>query len=359
MATVQFKDYYKALGVSRDADEKAVRAAFRQLARKYHPDINQTDKQAEERFKEINEAYEVLSDPDKRKMYDRFGEDWRRYRDAGFTGNQPSSRAQPGGSYEDFGSWFSGQAPGAQSTYRVEFGEDSGGFSDFFHTLFGNLGHRRSGGGFTVSRPMRRRGEDVEIAVEITFDEAFHGATRQFQVQTHEPCPTCDGTGSVRQSPCPTCDATGVVNRPKTIEVKIPAGVATGSRIRVAAQGGAGQHGGPNGDVYLRVAVQPSPLFEREGDDLRTEIEVPLYTAVLGGEVVVATPTGRVALTIPPESQTGRLFRLRKQGMPRLKGGQDDRGDLLARATVTLPTKLGERERELFRQLRDLRPEGR
>jgi DnaJ-class molecular chaperone len=359
MPTVQFKDYYKTLGVERSADEKTIRAAFRKLARKHHPDINPGDKKAEERFKEINEAFEVLSDPEKRKMYDRFGEDWQRYRDAGFTGNEPAGSGRPGASFEDidFAQWFTGQPQGDQS-FRVEYGDNAGGFSDFFQTLFGGRGRQR-GGGFAAPFSTRRRGEDIEVAVEVSFDEAFRGAARQFQVQTHEPCSTCHGTGLARGATCPTCDGTGVVPRAKAIEVKIPAGVATGSRIRVAGQGGAGQNGGPNGDVYLRVTVQPDTRFEREGDDLRTDVEIPLYTAVLGGEVVVPTPTGRVALTIPPETQAGKLFRLRGQGMPRLKGVKGQRGDLLARARIALPANLNDRERQLFQQLRDIREGGR
>jgi len=356
MAAVQFKDYYKTLGVDRKADEKSIQSAFRKLARKHHPDINPGDKQAEERFKEINEAYEVLSDPDKRKMYDRFGEDWQRYRDAGFTGGEAPGGARPGANFDDydFARWFTGQ-PGEQ-TYRVEYGENAGGFSDFFQTLFGGLGNRR--GGFTSPRPARRRGEDVEVPLDVSFDVAFRGGTRRFEVQTHEPCSTCNGTGIARGATCPTCDGSGVVPKAKTIEVKIPAGVATGSRIRVAGQGGAGQNSGPNGDVYLKVTVQPEPRFERTGDDLRTEVEIPLYTAVLGGGGLVPTPTGRVAMTVPPETQAGKLFRLRGQGMPRLKGKKDERGDLLARAKIVLPTKLTDRERDHFRQLRDLRDGG-
>jgi DnaJ-class molecular chaperone len=353
MPAVQFKDYYKTLGVERSADEKAIQSAFRKLARKHHPDINPGDKQAEERFKEINEAYEVLSDPEKRKMYDRFGEDWQRYRDAGFTGNERTGGPRSGASFDDydFGRWFTGQNQGDQS-FRVEYGENAGGFSDFFQTLFGGLGGRR--GGVTSPRPSRRRGEDVEVGVEVSFDEAFRGASRRFDVQTHEPCPTCNGTGIARGATCPTCDGTGVVPKTKTIEVKIPAGVTTGSRIRVAGHGGAGQSGGPNGDVYLKVTVQSDARFERTGDDLRTDVDIPLYTAVLGGEVLVPTPTGRVAMTVPPETQTGKLFRLRGQGMPRLKGAKDQRGDLLARARVVLPTKLTDHERDLFKQLREL-----
>jgi molecular chaperone DnaJ len=360
MAAVQFKDYYKTLGIERNADEKAIQSAFRKLARKHHPDINPGDKGSEDRFKEINEAYEVLSDPEKRKMYDRFGEDWQRYRDAGFTGNEPAGGTRPGGANfddYDFARWFTGQPQGDQS-FRVEYGENSGGFSDFFQTLFGGLGNRR-GGGFTSPRMSRRRGEDVEVAVEVTFDEAFRGASRRFEFQTHEPCTTCNGTGIARGATCPTCDGSGVVPKTKTIEVRIPAGVTTGSRIRVAGHGGAGQNGGPNGDVYLKVNVQTDARFERTGDDLRTEVEIPLYTAILGGEAVVPTPTGRVALTVPPETQAGKLFRLRGQGMPRLKGKKDERGDLLARARIVLPANLSDKERDLYRQLRDLREGGR
>jgi DnaJ-class molecular chaperone len=350
MPAVQFKDYYKILGVERSADDKAIRAAFRSLARKHHPDINPGDAAAEERFKEINEAFEVLSDPAKRKMYDRYGEDWQRYRDAGFTGNEPAGSAT---GPVDFGQWFTGQSGQRGGGFRVEYSEDTGGFSDFFQTLFGNRSGRR-GATFT-ERATRRRGEDLEVEVAVSFEEAFRGATRRIDVQTHETCPTCKGVGLVRESMCPTCDGTGQAPKTKSIEVKIPAGVATGSRIRVKGQGGAGVSGGPPGDVYLRISVRPSATFEREGDNLRTEVEVPLYTALLGGETLVSTPTGRVALSIPPETQPGRVFRLRGQGMPHLKGKKGERGDILARVKVTLPTGLSEQERALVAQLRDLR----
>lgn len=374
MAAVQFKDYYQTLGVARGADEKAIRTAYRKLARQHHPDLNPNDAAAEERFKEINEAYEVLTDADKRKLYDRFGEDWQRYRDAGFTGDEPMDRA--GGSRgtfdpNDFGRWYSGQSgPQADRATRTAWtfhdveDDDGPGFSDFFQTLFGGGGGARgrdSGRGRTTAtrsfRQQPRRGEDAEVAVEVTFDEAFRGTTRNVQLQTHDICPTCNGTGLVRDTTCPTCDGTGYVSRTKTLEVTIPPGVTTGSRIRVAGQGSPGLNGGPNGDVYLRISVRPDARFEREGDDLRTEIEIPLTTAVLGGETVVPTPTGRVALTIPAETQPGRLFRLRGQGMPRLKGPKGQRGDLLARTRVALPTKLSERERELFNELQKLQSE--
>jgi len=374
MPTVQFKDYYQTLGVGRDADEKALRAAYRKLARQHHPDLNPGDRAAEERFKEVNEAFEVLSDPPKRKLYDRFGEEWQRYRDAGFTGDEPAGRPGAAGGARrttttfdpnDFGDWFERQGAGRAGDWTVfETGDggDAGGFSDFFQTLFGGRGRAAAEGGRTrVSTAFRsrpRKGDDLEANVEVSFDEAFRGATRQIGLQAAEVCPTCGGTGLVRETTCPTCDGTGLVQRHRTLEVTIPPGVATGSRVRIAGQGGPGEQGAPPGDVFLRVTVRPDPRFEREGDDLRTEIDVPLTTAVLGGEAVVPTPTGRVALTIPPETQPGRLFRLRGQGMPHLRGPKGERGDLLARVRVSLPSNLGARERELFEELRRLRREG-
>jgi molecular chaperone DnaJ len=349
VAAVQFKDYYKILGVNRDATEKEIRSAYLKAARKYHPDKNPGDSSAEERFKEINEANEVLSDADKRKMYDRFGEDWQRYRDAGFTGDEPAGRSgtssSSAGGPTDFGQWFSGQTTTGPT--RTDFGDTGGdGFSDFFRTIFG------SRGGFSTTRPSRQRGEDLETEISVSFEESFRGTTRRVDVQIQEPCPTCGGTGFVREAPCPTCDATGLVSKRRSLEVKIPAGVANGARIRVAGQGGPGVNGGPNGDVYLRVRVSESRIFERDGDDLRTDIPVPLYTALLGGEVVVETPAGRVALTVPAETQAGKVFRLRGKGMPKKGGGS---GDLLARVNVVLPAKLSERERELVKELSSLR----
>ena len=370
MPSVQVKDYYQMLGVPRTASEKEIRSAYRKLARQHHPDLNPGDKNAEDRFKEVNEAHEVLTDADKRKLYDRFGEDWQRYRDAGFTGSEPSGRAgaAPFGRVDpnDFGAWYSSQRSRSSSStqsedwtvFEVRGDDDGNGFSDFFQTLFGGKRNRTGRGGFTTAAPTRRRGQDVEVGVDVSFDEAVRGASRAFELQTPQPCPTCHGTGLARDVTCPTCDGTGAVPRAKTIEVRIPPGVATGSRVRAAGQGGPGLHGGPNGDAYLRLTVRPDPRFERSGDDLRTDVDVPLYTALLGGEVVVPTPTGRVALTIPPETQPGRVFRLRHQGMPRLKGGVGERGDLLARARLILPINLTDRERSLVEDLRSLRDQG-
>jgi DnaJ-class molecular chaperone len=369
MSSVQIKDYYETLGVPRNADEKAIRAAYRKLARQYHPDLNPGDKSAEERFKEINEAHEVLTDADKRKLYDRFGEDWQRYREAGFTGDEEFTRPGPGGragrgatfNPNDFSQWFSSEGEGGEYTFYSTNESDTT-HSDFFETLFGSRGSSpfdRFGGGFTSTRTRAarpQRGEDAEVPIEISFDEAFRGATRQIQMQVSEPCPTCGGTGEVRGQICPTCDGTGFVRRAKTLEVSIPAGISTGKRVRMAGQGGPGLNGGPAGDVNLLITVRPDPRFEREGDNLRTEADVPVTTAVLGGEVEVSTPTGRVALKIPPETQAGRVFRLRGQGMPKLRG-KGERGDLTARVRIVTPTNITSRERELYEELRTLRGE--
>ncbi|MFM9107418.1 MAG: DnaJ domain-containing protein, partial [Chloroflexota bacterium] len=257
MPTVQFKDYYKTLGVERAADDKAIRNAYRKLARQHHPDLNPGDKGAEERFKEVNEAHEVLSDPDKRKLYDRYGQEWERYRDAGFTGDEPAGRPGGGGSgggprgqdMDDFGSWFTGQPGGGQEFVYSSREEGGEGFSDFFRTMFGS--NARAGGSRQSARPRPRRGEDLETPVEVTFDEAFHGAKRPLSILMPEICATCGGAGFARGSICPTCDGSGQVGKQRTIEVSIPPGVATGSRVRNSGQGGPGDNGGPPGDVYL------------------------------------------------------------------------------------------------------------
>jgi len=362
MPAVQFRDYYEILGVPRTSDEKTLRSTFRKLARTHHPDVNPGNADAEERFKAINEAYEVLSDPAKRKIYDRYGEEWQRYRDAGFTGDEPPGRSAAAPT--DFGTWFTGrQRAGADAAqdwtvFEVNPDEPGGqGFSDFFQTMFGGRAGAPGGRTRRGGRAPSMRGEDLEADVRVSFDEAFQGTVRNLQLQSPQTCPTCQGTGIARGATCPTCDGTGVTSRLKTLEVRVPKGVATGSRVRIAGQGGPGHNGGANGDVYLRISVTNDPRFERDGDDLRTDIDVPLYLALLGGEVVVPTPSGRVALRIPPETQPGRVFRLRDQGMPKLKGA--GRGDLLAKIRVSLPTNLTDKERDLILQLKALREEQR
>lgn len=355
MPSVQFKDYYKLLGVPKSATESDIKAAYRKLAKQFHPDRNPGDLAAEERFKEINEANEVLTDAAKRKLYDRYGDDWQRYQAAGFTGSEPRTRAAAGPSADDFGTWFARQNGSStrfdNGAFQTEYRTGSGGFSDFFQTLFG--------GGRAAPRepaPRRRQGLNLEVNTNVSFDEAYRGSTRTFDVQSEEICPTCGGQGYVRENPCPTCDATGRVAQVRQIEVKVPAGVVTGSKIRVRGQGNPGEGGAPAGDILIKVTVQPDSRFERTGDDLRTEIDVPLYTAALGGEVVVPTPTGRIALSIPAETQSGKVFRIRGKGMPKIKAKDaDDRGDLLARARLVLPMPLSDEERTQFAELKKRR----
>ncbi|NDJ87514.1 MAG: DnaJ domain-containing protein [Chloroflexi bacterium] len=315
---MEFKDYYQALGVSRTADQKEIKKAFRSLARQYHPDANPGDAQAADRFKEINEAYEVLSDPEKRAKYDQFGKEWQQYQHAGGAGFDWTNWAQATGA--------GGPEGGYRRTYtRVENLEDlfggGSGFSDFFETLFGMGGRPGAGEGFQA----QQRGRDIEQPVRVTLSEAYHGTTRS-------------------------------LNGGKP-QVKIPAGVKTGSRIRIAGEGQPGINGGPSGDLYLVVDVAPDQRFERNGDNLYTEFELPLYTALLGGTATVTTLDGVVQLNIPPETQNGARFRLREKGMPRLKNPRQ-RGDLYASAAIRLPTNLSTEERELIKQLKDLRPSG-
>lgn len=338
---MQFKDYYQILGVARDADEKQIKAAYRKKARQHHPDVNKGDASAEERFKELNEAYEVLKDPEKRSRYDRFGADWERYQQAETSGAAGS---------RDFSDWFAGGTGGSGYRYERRTG-DTGGFSDFFETLFGDSFGRTSTRRQASPRPVR--GQDYEYPLEVSLRDAYAGSTRRFDVQIQERCETCGGTGLNGTGLCPVCHGNGYLPRTKTIEVKIPAGVRDGSKVRVAGQGAPGANGGPNGDIYLNVTIKPDNRYEIVGDNLRTDVEIPLYTALLGGEVHVPTLDGAVALRIPAETQNGQVFRLRGKGMPSLKGSQ--RGDLLARAKVVLPKQLSERERDLFEQLREER----
>lgn len=323
---MEYKDYYKTLGVDKDATEKEIKSAYRKLARKYHPDVNPDDPEAQERFKDINEAYQVLSDPEKRKKYDQLGANWRQWE-------------RMGGRPEDFnwGRWTS-TGPGGQRVHVRHVSPDEfddlfggaggfGGFSDFFDQIFGGMGGFRSApdmAGRQRQRVQMRKGQDIEQSIEISLEEAFHGAKRLFQLN-----------GS-------------------RIEATIPRGVKTGSKVRLRGKGAPGRAGAAPGDLYLKVNVKPHPTFERKGADLYVDVDVPLYTALLGSEVRVPTLTGDKILTIPAGTQNGQTFRLSGQGMPKLHN-PDERGDLYARVNVKLPTDLDDREKELIRQLKALR----
>jgi len=331
------KDYYKILGVSKSADTEDIKKAYRKLARKYHPDVNPGNKTAEARFKESNEAYEVLSDPEKRRKYD-----------------------SPG--FQDI---FSGARAGARgrTTVPPDYADPTG-FSDFFETLFGR-GNRRTPTD-TGSRPNATRrpetpvaqpGENIEQPIEISLRDAFAGTTRAFTVEVTEPCPVCHGTGFVGTRVCATCGGTGATSRTRKLEVQIPPGVDTGSKVRVKGAGQPGASGGPAGDLFLLVTMAPDPTFERKGDDLLTAAQVSLSIAVLGGEARVETLDGkRVMLTIPPETQNGQTFRLAGKGMPKRRDGGF--GNLLVRVQVVLPQRLSPQEKQLFEQLAQLRPTG-
>jgi molecular chaperone DnaJ len=325
------KDYYSILGVGRKASEREIKQAYRKLARKHHPDVNPGDKSAEAKFKQVNEAYEVLSDKEKRRKYDQFGDQWQ-YADQ-FA--QAGRRQTP---FRDFG-----QAGGQ----RIHFEEADLG------SLFGDLGDL-FGGGIGGRRVRSRRGKDMEYPVEVTLEEAYHGTKRTIHLQTQEPCSSCKGTGLIQNLPCSVCRGSGVVPTVKRLEVKIPSGVKTGSRVRVAGKGEPGSAGGASGDLYLVTSTKPHRLFERKGDDLHVEVAVPLTVAMLGGEILIPTLKGKLALKVPPETQNGRAFRLAGQGMPHL--GDSARGDLLAKVNVVLPTKLSEEEKKLFERLGQLRP---
>jgi DnaJ-class molecular chaperone len=324
------KDYYQILGVSRTASEKEIKQAYRRLARKYHPDLNPGDKSSEARFKEINTAYEVLSNPEKRKKYDQFGDQWE-------YAEQFAKAEGKGGVRWDFG----------KGDTTFEYGDLSD-FGDIFSNLFGD-----SGMGFkTRRRP--QRGQDMESPIEVSLEEAYRGSTRVIQLQTAEPCTACGGTGRVGNRVCTICNGAGGKLTPKRLEVKIPPGVKDGSKIRIAGEGGPGRGGGSKGDLYLVVKVLPHRLFERKGDDLYTEVSVPLVTAMLGGEARLPTLNGNLSLKIPPETQNGKVFRLAGKGMPKL--GDSGYGSMFAEVKVILPTNLTEEERKLFERLRSLRP---
>jgi DnaJ-class molecular chaperone len=323
------KNFYDVLGVPRTASTKEIRAAYRKLARQHHPDVNPNDRAAENKFKEVSAAYEVLGDEEKRKKYDKYGDRW-----------EQADQIEEMRRRQSAGDWAA-NGPGG---FRFET-SGAGDFGSIFENIF-----RRERGGPRAQRAPRR-GQDVETPVEVSLEEAFHGTSRLLEFESAEVCTTCAGTGEVAGAICHTCGGAGQVLRPRRLEVKVPAGVKTGSRVRIAGEGRPGSAGGPPGDLFLVVTVKPHRRFERKGDDLYADVDVPLLDAVLGGEVEVPTLDGRVALRVKELTQNGTQVRLGGKGMPRLpKPGE--RGDLFVRLRVNLPTTLSPEERDLFQRLR-------
>lgn len=366
----QREDYYNLLGVKRDATADEIRKAYRRLARKYHPDVNPGDKSAEEKFKQISEAYDVLSDEKKRAIYDRHG----------FYSENVREAAPNAGKGFDFnfewGPFGAGEASSSGPSFR-----------DIFSDLFGGTGRTTA-----RTRTQPQRGADIEIPLSLSFEDAINGLTTTITVRRSEhcpkcsgtgesgvapvTCPTCKGTGKVstgggilrfdqqcpdcggtgrRLPPCPQCLGKGVVPKTESVKVRIPAGVDTGSRVRVAGKGEAGVRGGPPGDLYIITNVAPHPVFTRKGDNIYCTIPITLPEAALGAKIEVPTVTGKAQLRIPPGTQSGQLFRLRERGAPSLRG--ETRGDQYVEVKITLPKIIDEDSKELLRQFAKRNPE--
>ena len=375
MPTTAKQDYYELLGVPRKASAKDIRTAFRKLARKYHPDLNPGDKSAEEKFKQLQEAYDVLSDSKKRQMYDQYGF----YSENLPPGGYPGPEGQPGTDVNfDFGGFDFGGTGGA--------GGAGGGasFRDLFSQFFS--GGRAHAGMESEHEP----GGDLEYQIEIDFWDAVRGAVKKLTITrldacetchgtgavgSPQTCPTCNGSGSVQQAAgkmrfnvpctrcggtgklrtaCKTCGGEGRVRRTETIDVRIPAGVANGGRVRVPGKGNAGTMGAPAGDLYLRVVVRPHPFFERRGNDLYTKVPVTVTEATLGAKIEVPTMDGRALVRIPPGTNSGRTLRLKEKGVPSARNGT--RGDQYVEIQVVVPQPTDERVRNLMKQLESVAP---
>lgn len=370
MPTSAKQDYYELLGVSKKATAKEIRTAFRKLARKYHPDLNPGDKASEEKFKQLQEAYDVLSDTKKRQMYDQYGF---------YSENVPTGdygpRPESGGEGVNFD--FGGFDFGGQQT-------EGSSFRDLFGQFFGG---RRGG---VAAEPEHEPGGDLEYQIEIGFWDAVRGSVKKLQITrmdtcetchgtgavgTPQTCPTCNGTGTIQQTagkmrfnvpcnhcggtgklhtPCRVCGGEGRVRKTETIEVRIPPGVANGGRVRVPGKGNAGTMGAPAGDLYLRVVVHPHEFFERRGNDLYTKVPVTVPEASLGAKVEVPTIDGRSIVRIPPGTNSGRTLRLKEKGVPHGKNGA--RGDQYVEIQIVVPEPTDERVRTIMKELEEVAP---
>jgi len=378
-------DYYGTLGVSRDAKEDEIRKAYRKLARKYHPDLNPGDKPSEEKFKQVQEAYDVLSDGKKRQVYDQYGF----YSDNIPSGGGPGGGGpHPGGPGMGFGGFdfseFVNQQPGGRGRYSTGEGPGFGGFRDIFSQFFGRGGEEHSGA--------PEKGADLEYGLNIDFWEAIKGTQVRLNIQRQETCETCNGSGSMggQTTVCPECDGTGNVTqmagamkfsltcprcdgkgrlrnvcptchgdarllKQDSVDVRIPAGVPTGSRLRVAGRGNAGRNGGLAGDVYITVRIQPHPFFQREGDDIHIRVPITITEASLGAKIEVPTIDGKALLKIPQGTQSGQKLRLREKGVANARKAK--RGDAIVEVILQAPKVHDERSKEILRELAQLNPE--
>lgn len=326
--SVKYQDYYEILGVSREATEKEIKAAYRKMAREWHPDLRPPaeKKAAEEKFKRINEAYEVLKDPEKRDRYNQLGQKWQDGQDFQAPPDMEGIRFYRGG---DFASGF------------------EGGFSDFFEMFFGETPPR--GKGF---RPRAVRGEDLESEITLTIEEAYRGTVKAIRVSGSRVCPVCAGSAVSGENFCPRCGGLGSIASEKTLEVKIPSGVREGNRIRLKGQGGAGLGEGRPGDLFLKVRLLPHHLFRLAGEDVESDVVLFPEQALLGDRVTVETLDGPVTVTVPPNSGAGKKLRLRGKGYP---DGQNGRGDHYVRVIIDIPREPDKREADLYRELHELR----
>lgn len=324
---VKFRDYYELLGVKREASADQIRQAFRKLARKYHPDVNPGDRSAEEKFKEINEAYEVLSDTEKRKKYDELGPNWKSGAD--FTPPPDWGRAD----FRDFGDVFGGAS----------------GFSDFFESLFGGAKSGRATGQRRASkRPSAFRGQDSEAEMTISLEDAHRGGIHRITLKGVRSCSECDGSGVSAGRICPTCRGSGQVLSPKTIDINVPPGARDGSVIKLARQGQPGSNGGEPGDLFIKIGIEPHRLFSVSGDDTVVEVPISPWEAVLGAKIQVQTIDGKAEVKVPPGSQGGQRLRLKGQGLNKRGGG---RGDHYVKLKIVVPPHASEREKQLYAEL--------
>ena len=336
---VSYKDYYAILGVPKNAAAKDIKSAYRKLARKWHPDANpENQKAAEEKFKDISEAYEVLGDAEKRSKYDVLGSDWQRAAQQNAGRGAGAGAGAPGS-----GAGFSG----------ANFGEGSG-FSDFFDMFFQNMGRRPGGPGAAGFRqPGAQRGEDLETTLDLTLNEAYSGGAKNVALQIEDSCPRCGGSGTTNNRVCTECGGRGRVVQTKRFDVSMPKGVREGQRIRLTGQGAAGPHNGPRGDLYLIAHFPEDQRWERRGDDLYIDLPVSIYDLVLGGSVTAPTMTGEVTMTVPAGTPSNKYMRLGGKGMPKLKS--EGNGDEYVRLIGTVPTNLSDKETKLFKELAALR----